>query len=304
MTETWVWIGMNSVACAVLLMATKWIRSLRGAWWRIGVVALLVGGLSIWQFQPLWLNSLLIAICTIWMAFEWRGWSDAYWNTLTFLMLEGVILISSNLALAIHSGFSMLPEWFGFGAEGAWVWLDQLQFEPYVIALKSVFVILFILISSVLWERVRRMNARNRTIGEQIGAGKIVWKGMPWFGTVFIDSGNQLRDPVSGKTAVIMEVTSASRCWRNQIIPKRVQAPLHELYDQMLGMNPLQAKSWRVIPYRTIQRDEEHSNMGMLAFRADRIELDGRLIQAEWVALTEQQFCGNEAFQVIYPLSN
>lgn len=136
--------------------------------------------------------------------------------------------------------------------------------------------------------------------GSQIYTGILYWDDRSVMGKGFVDTGNTLIDPVSGRSVIIADST-----WIQPILPDAYQEMIRRYmlygridYDYMADR---QLDQVRVIPYRTI--GEEDGNM--LAIRCQRLVITNREVCYKYapaiIGISRTAIIQGEEYQMILP---
>ena len=113
---------------------------------------------------------------------------------------------------------------------------------------------------------------------------ELKWKGKHMRLTALIDTGNTLRDPLTGASVLVVGADVGSRFGLSQEV----------LCDPVLAIATGQIPDARLIPYRAVGK----SGAMLLGIRFEEVRLGGRCI-SPMVAFAPENIGGNEAYQAL-----
>lgn len=129
-----------------------------------------------------------------------------------------------------------------------------------------------------------RFGLKNPVGAQQYQHVELQWKGRRLELTALIDTGNTLRDPVSGATVLIAGMDVA----------QQLDIPRAFVEDPIAGVCAGTLSGARLIPYRAVGCP----NGMLLAVRCEQVKLDGRTVSSV-VAFTPERLGSKSTYQVL-----
>lgn len=113
--------------------------------------------------------------------------------------------------------------------------------------------------------------------------------------TALHDTGNTLRDPVSGRAALVLERSAAERLWPGEMaevlaLPLTPEEKMARLYRQGCGVR------FTLLPFRAVGTEGGL----LLAARSDYIEVEGKRYMRTPVALSEQPVSDGGGYHALW----
>ncbi len=262
----------NFAAGIMILFFTGKILGLRPGPWRYLICGCCCGAYAFVLFLPLrgllsWICKAAFSLLMVRMAFGPDNRKKLLHGAAVLL---GVTIFYGGIAIAFLTSFSRT----GVTA-AAGFYLPPLTYVSVMAAATGAALFLWFLLSIL---KVRRMEAR-RTIETELILGDDRWKLQG-----FIDTGNELTDPLTGRPVCVVD----------QMLGQRILGKA--------GNDALNGTRYRVIPYRAVGT----SNGILEGFRMDAISFpDGYVVKNPVIAFCEEgHFAGKEGeSEILLPAS-
>lgn len=267
---------MNLLIDAILLVATAWMRKQRMVIWRISLSAIVGALYVVMMFLPelsflfTFLVKFLFSVVMLWIAFGFGSLQNYLRNMGAFYIIN---FVAAGGILGVHYLLQNSGQvWSG-------IWYSASGGLGFSLKIGTLFtLILFFVV--LIWFKVVIGSRRNvervasflAEVEVRIGETKIGCMGL-------IDTGNQLRDPLSRLPVMIMEAS----LWQ-EFLPDSWKGKLNAEHADNLIMEWMEEDSFiwrdrlRLVPYRGINK----STQFMIALKPDEasVTLEGRIIKS------------------------
>lgn len=252
---------LNLCIDGLILWLTAAIRRQRTPFWRIAAAAVIGATYAVWHlWQPLTLiytfgGKLLVSILMVTMAMGFRAPLAFIRNLGTFYLISfvtggGMFALHYLLGAGLEAGGGvLLSVTSGWGSPVSWVFV--------LVAFPLVW----------LYTRVSFRSLQDRQVVHQyLTAVAITVEGVRLECIGLVDTGNQLRDPISRTPVMMVELGRLTK-----VLPvEMVQMAQNRDWNALgKGLSPDWLTRVRLIPYRGAAGD---GGM-MLAFKPDRVDL-------------------------------
>lgn len=282
---------LNFLIDFLLLWLTMLVRKQRSPYWRIGVGALIGAFYTVALFVPgwhwlfPWLTKLLISALMVFVAFGYRSYLSFLRNWGMFYFISFVIgggMFAAHYILlereTVVNG-AVLTEGSGMGSPITWTfvvfgfplmwWYSRLTF--------------------------RSLNER-QMVQRYLVTVELTVNGRTVRGTGLIDTGNQLRDPLTRTPVIVAEVKFVA-----PLLPDSFRDLLKDKdFTHGIARLPVEwMKRVKLIPFRGVSRDGDL----MVAFKPDKVRIvsDEKMIEglSVFVGLDGGCLSSDGTYQVI-----
>ncbi|TCS94620.1 sigma-E processing peptidase SpoIIGA [Hazenella coriacea] len=253
---------LNGYIDFLLLWLTSGIRKQQTSIWRL-IAAAIIGGLysmlHLWPhfavayFLPI---KILVSMIMIWVAFGWNHFRSYIRNLGVFYL---VCFIAGGALIALHyvvSGDSQVAGGIFF-TQTANGWGSPVSWGMIIVGFPLVWAYTRFSFRSL--EERRRINQYLAPVKIQLQGDEIVCTGL-------IDTGNQLRDPITRAPVMMVEIQSLASQLPNELIEMIMKK---DWENGWLGLSTEWMKRVRIIPYRPAGRDFEM----LIAIKPDQVAI-------------------------------
>ncbi|SFE40788.1 stage II sporulation protein GA (sporulation sigma-E factor processing peptidase) [Alteribacillus iranensis] len=238
-----------------------------------------------WLFHPF--GKALLTIVLVWLAF---GYSSLYMFAQSVFMFYMTSFLAAGTILALETWRYSIQEHYIAISHYVQSMYSSFSLILIVLSIPGIWLI-FYWTDSIIKKRKVKMSKLAHVVIEA--------EGVSLEGKALVDTGNELKDPITRVPVMVMQISHLRKIWPMDEYETLHEVVHHNRLEQLSEITHWKDR-WRFIPYRSAGQDMKM----MVAFKPDRVAVEDEEIStfdSILVGLETRQLSSSNDFTMIFP---